>query len=611
MTTRCPKRTLLILLVCLIATPAFSAENADGPRLAVFRLQGEMTEKPQGDDLLFGSAGTLALTDVVSRMEKAADDDNVKGVVWILGNLSIGRAQIEELLQAAEKVKAAGKRVHAHTGSLSTTEYILLSGASSISIVPTADIWLTGFFGESPYLRGLLDKLGVVPDYLTCGEYKSAAEIFMRKEPSPEADKMQNWLLDSIFTTTLETIAKGRQTTPDQVHKWIDNAPYTAEKAKQLKIVDNVETLQQFEERLKQEYGNEIKFDKKYGKKKSQEIDFNNPFAVLRLWGELLQGSKPKKSTKDSVAIVYVEGPIVEGSAQQNPFGSSGIAFSSAIRKALKEVADDDSIKAMVLRINSPGGSAVASEIILQGTKHVKAKKPIVVSMGDVAASGGYYVTCAADTIFAERFTITGSIGVVGGKFATTKMWDKIGVQFKSYSRGKNAGILSSEKPFSEQEREKMQSWMDEIYAVFKKHVTDSRGSRLKKDIEELAGGRVYTGVQALELGLVDKIGSLDDAVEHVAEKAGIKDYEVRIVPKPKNFLEALIEDLVDENGDEDSLIRMSPQSSGSGILDLALPMLQQLDPHRLSAVKLALQRLDLIQRERAVLMMPEIIVSH
>lgn len=602
---------LLLLSACwLPASSAFGQEKQ--PKLAVFRLSGEVSEQPKGDDLLFGSVGGVALKDLVERIDKAKTDDEVKGIVLLLNEISVGRAQTEEILQALNSFRESGKKVHAHTGSTSTGSFLLLTAADTIAMTPTADLWLVGFYGESPYLRGLLDKIGVVPDYLTCGDYKSAAEMFMLKGPSPEAEKMQNWLLDSIYQTTLDLIAKGRKTSPDKVREWINNGPYSAEKAKELGIIDAVATLEQFEEGLRKEYGEKAEFDRKYGKKKQQEMDLSNPFAVLRIWSELLQGAKPKKDEKDAIGIVYVEGPIVEGSAQQSPFGSSGVAFSSAIRKALHDAAEDDSIKGVVLRVNSPGGSAVASEIILQATRRVKEKKPIVVSMGDVAGSGGYYVTCASDAIFADRFTITGSIGVVAGKFATTQAWDKIGVTFKSYRRGDNAGILSSERPFSDEEREKIRSWMEEIYGVFKGHVVKIRGEKLKKDIDELAGGRVYTGEQALELGLVDKIGTLTDAVKFVADKAGVKEYEIRIVPKPKNFLETLLEDIVDDNGDSDSLIRMAKRagSAQTSVLDAVLPMIGQVDSGRLAAVKSALMCLELLQRDRVALMTPQITIA-
>src|SRR5208283_758716 len=183
-----------------------------------------------------------------------------------------------------------------------------------------------------------------------------------------------------------------------------------------------------------------------------------------------------------------------------------------------------------------------ASEIILDATRRLKAKKPLVVSMGDVAGSGGYYVACAADTIFADATTLTGSIGVVGGKIATTEMWKKIGITFKEYKRGQNAGIFATDDVFTESERARMRALMDEDYDTFKKHVTDVRGRRLKKPIDDLAGGREYTGQQALDLGLVDRLGTLNEAVAFAAAQAKLKTYDVRVVPEPKNFLERLTE---------------------------------------------------------------------
>lgn len=321
-------------------------------------------------------------------------------------------------------------------------------------------------------------------------------------------------------------------------------------------------------------------------------------------------GSGKKKSTKDAIGIVYVDGAIGLGAGEPSPFGGGG-ANSSDIRKALDEAAADDSIKAVVLRVDSPGGSAVASEIILDATRRVKAKKPFVVSMGNVAGSGGYYVACASDTIFADENTITGSIGVVGGKLATSGMWKKIGVTFKSYTRGQNAGLLGTSDVFSKPEREKMQAWMDDIYGVFKGHVTAARGDRLKKPIDELAGGRVYTGRQALELGLIDKIGTLQDAIEHVAAAAKLTEYEIRSVPEAKNFLDELLKELSGEEDDK-SRFGLALKSGGDrhlSLVELALPHLRGLDPQRVKSVTAALKHLQLMQREGAVLVMPEISV--
>jgi protease-4 len=600
---------ILVSLLGLAAAQAADDKKADASNatIAVFRLTGSVTEEPAEESLFSASTKAVSLKDLVTRMKQAAEDEAVKAVVILHEGGSIGSAQREELRQAMAKLRAAGKDVYTHADSLSMSEYVLLSGASRISVVPTGDMWLTGLYGELPYLRGLLDKLGVKPDFLTCGDYKSAAEIFLREGPSKQADEMENWLLDSLYKTYVKLIAQGRGVEPSQVRQWIDGGPYTAEKAKAAGIIDAVEHRQAFEDTLKSKYGQNVVFDKKYGKKKPPKLDFSSPFAIFKIMGDLMGEGQKKKKEKDAIGIVYVDGPIMLGTGT-DAFGSK-MARSTDIRKALEEAAQDDSIKAVVLRIDSPGGSAVASEIILDATKRVKSKKPFVVSMGDVAASGGYYVACGSDTIFADESTITGSIGVVSGKFATNPMWKKIGVTFKEYKRGANAGMLSSADVFTPAEKEKMQAFMDEIYGVFKGHVTEIRGKRLKKPIDELAGGRVYTGQQALDLGLVDKIGTLQDAITYLADKAKLTDYEVRIVPEPKNFIERLLEEISGEKDEPKGLKLKAGAASQPSLIELALPYLEHLDPQRVRAIKTALFRLQLMQQEGAVLMMPEMIL--
>lgn len=587
-----------------------SAKTAEAakPVVAVFRLSGTLTETPTDDTFPFATEHTVSLKDLVKRMQRAADDTNVKAVMLTVGELSVGRAQIEELRQAIAGLRSAGKDVYAHADSLSMPHYTLLCGATQVSLVPTGDLWLTGMSGDSLHIRGLLNKIGATPDFLTCGAYKSAAEMFMRESPSKEADEMHNWLFDGLYESSVKLIARGRGVSTEKVRKWIDEGPYGAKQAHEVGLIDAVQHRQEFEEGVKQRFEGKVKLDTKYGQKEHQSIDLSSPFGVFNFYAELLGG---KKATvhKDSVAIVYVEGPIVLGSHTPSPFdGGSPVAASSPIRAALKKAAEDDSIKAVVLRVNSPGGSATASEIILDATKHVKGKKPLVVSMGDVAGSGGYYVACGSDTIFADESTITGSIGVVAGKLATAEMWNKIGVTWKEYKRGANAALLSTSRTFSTEERQKLQAWMDDIYGVFKGHVTTIRGQRLKKPIDDLAGGRVYTGRQALDLGLVDKIGTLADAVKFAASEAKIEKFELRVVPEPKNFLDQLLESASGEK-EEDKASLSSVAASArarSSLLEVALPQLRGLDPERIGSVLHALQQLQILQDEGVVLMTPE-----
>jgi protease-4 len=572
------------------------------PRVAVFRIAGRVQETPREEVFNLGGENGIALATLVSRIDKAAKDDSVKAVVIVFDQPTIGAAQVKELREAFGRVRAAGKQVFAQADTIAgLSQYSLLAAACHLSVVPTADIWVTGIYDEEPYLHGLLQKLGVKPDFMTCGDYKSAAETFMRDGPSREAEAMQNWLLDGLYETQVKRIAVSRKISEELVKAWIDSGPHSAEKAKELGMVDAVEHRQDLEARLKRQFGPDVAFDRKFGSKSEPRLDVSSPFGILKFWGELLSASRPAESKKPAIGIVYVEGPIVLGGRSASLFQDT-VAASTSIRKALDSAAADDSIKAVVLRVDSPGGSALASEIILDATRRVKAKKPFSVSMENVAGSGGYYVACGADTIFADDTTITGSIGVVGGKLATGGLYEKLGLTFKSYRRGQNSGMLASGDVFSPGERLKMRSWMDEIYAVFKGHVTAIRGNRLKKPIDDIAGGRVYTGKQAFELGLVDRLGTLHDAIEHVASLAKLTDYDVRVIPKPKSFLEQLLEDGADTDTRKGLDTILKPT-----LFELARPYLRSLDPTRADLVRMALGRLELISREGVILMMPEL----
>src|SRR5262245_39288704 len=267
--------------------PAKKAPAAKS-RIAVFRLAGPVTESDEEDLFSFDSPRAVTLKDLVARLKKAAADPEVKAVVFLPEGGSIGLAQAEEVRQAMKRLRDAGKEVYAHADSLGMRSYTLLSGASRLSVVPTADLWVMGYAGEAPYLRGLLDKVGVKPDYLTCGAYKSAAEIFMRTGPSPEAEKMENWLFDSVYDTTIGLIARGRDLKPDKVRELIDAGPYQADEAKKAGLVDAVEHRQAFEAMLKAKYGDDVVFDKKYGQKKQPKLDLTSPLAPFRLVADIL-----------------------------------------------------------------------------------------------------------------------------------------------------------------------------------------------------------------------------------------------------------------------------------------------------------------------------------
>jgi protease-4 len=611
--------TIPALIAALLLTslnPAVAAVAADDAAkaagtVAVFSIDGGVSEKPGDEELaIFTGQSADSFLSLTTRMRKTIDDDDVKAVVILAGGSAPGLAQAEELHKLLVDIKKAGKPVYVHADMLMTRQVMIFSGASEISMSPTGYIFLHGLYGEQVHLRGLLDRLRIKPDFITMGAYKSAAETFMLESASPAAAGMTKWLFDGMYDSTVNALASGRGVKPAKVKAWIDDGIYSATEATEAGIIDSVTFRQDLVEQIKKKHGKDVSFDKRYGRKSQQQIDLSNPFAALQLWAQILSGPSKKKSTKDGVAVIYVEGSILAGTPAASPFGAAGGAYSTPIRKALDAAAADDTIKAVVLRVDSPGGSVVASEIILDATRRVKAKKPIVISMGNTAASGGYYVSCAADTIFAESGTITGSIGVLSGKFVTTEMWKSVGINFSPIARGKKAGMLGSATAFTEGERARMTAWMEEVYGQFKGHVTAIRGDRLKKPIDDLAAGRVWTGQQALEHGLVDKIGGIHDAIGFIADEAKLDDYEVRVLPRPKNFAELLMGDLNGGSNKKSNTLSLEASVSQDSLWKSVLPLMQGLDPNRVAAVRQAIQQLDIVSREQISLSTPILIAE-
>ena len=589
-----------------------------------FHLSGALTEQPMDDPFGLLGGQVTSLKDLLERLDKARKDSGVKAVILTFNGMEIGTAQTEELRTALMKFRTAGKPLLIHVGGqaveVNTRTFALLSAASSLSIEPLSDIWLTGLYGEALYLKTGMGKLGLGADFLQMGDYKSAAEMFTRTGPSEAAENNLNWLLDGLFETFVGMIAEARSLSPDKVRAIIDGGPYSARQALEAGLVDSVKYHDQFLADVRKEFGEKARIDNRYGEKKKPGIDLKSPFAFFTLLAQVT--APPKKPTRSAVGLVYVDGMILSGYAQPSPFGSSGLVFSGEIRNALEKAAADDTVKAVVMRVDSPGGSALGSEMILRALKQVRATKPVIVSMGNVAGSGGYYVSCAADTIFADEATITASIGVVGGKLVTSEMWDKLGVKWVAYKRGKRSNMLSSLSPFDEDQRKHLESWMEEIYGAFKQHVVHEREGKLRKSMEDIAGGRVFTGKQAKELGLVDEIGGLSDAIAYAAKKVNLDDYEVRIVPEPKNSIQRLLEEMSGTgkrssdlsvrggNAPPSAMTWGAMSRTTPGSVQTLLPILDMLDPVHVGAVRRSLRSMELLRTEGVLTVMPaEIIV--
>ena len=598
--------------VGLGAEVAEADETPPAPSVvAHFHLSGMLTESPMVDPFGFTIGQITSLKDLVRRLDQAGTDEEVEAVVLTYDGMYCGFGQLQEIRQAIGRVKDAGKTVHVHAEGMTTLTYALLCAGDHLSVAPESSLWLMGIYGEGLYVKGLLEKIGVDADFMHMGAYKSAGELFTRTGPSEEAAENINWLFDSYYDSLVKMIAESRGKTPKQVRRLIDKGPYMADAALDKGLIDAIETREAFVARVREEIEGPVKVDNRYGREKAMQINLASPLAFFSILAEMFK--TPTVSQKDAVAIVYVEGAILPGHSQPTLFGASDAAFSGDIRKALEKAANDKSVKAVVMRVDSPGGSAEASEVILNATRTVKAKKPFIVSMGDVAGSGGYYVSCAADAIFADEVTVTASIGVVGGKLITKGLWEKLGVNWVPYQRGARADFFNSDRPFNDDERELLERYMREVYEVFKGHVAEGRGDKLAKPLEDMAGGRVYTGKQALDLGLVDEMGGLHDAVKYAAAKASLDDYEVRIIPEPKDFITEMMQQYSGE-GDRPTDISMADATTvlaGHPTLAPLFDVLRKTEPQRAKALYQALQRIELIGAETAITMMPFDLVLH
>lgn len=620
---RCSKnRTLAAAVVVLAAgwlapTPALAEKS-----LLRLVFSGPLMEAPPPDAALlalFTGEQPKTLYSVVKKIEAARDDDKINGIAMVLEGASMSMAHIEELTRALNDFRASGKKVYCYTDYAGNSGYALACAADHLTLAEHGSVEIMGINAQLWYYRGLLEKIGVQADMLHCGAYKSALEPYTRDEPSPEAAENVNWLLDGMYERWLAVMSEGRRMSLDQVRDAVNHAPLTADQALERKLVDAVGSYDSFAETLRQAYGADVKLVKKYKEKNDLEIDLENPFAMFDLLSQLM--APKEESKKPAIGLIYIEGGIVTGKQQNDPFGGSAMAASTTLRKAFEVARRDKNIKAVVVRVNSPGGSALASDIIWKAARRCAEEKPVIASMGSVAGSGGYYVAIPAETIFAEETTLTGSIGVVGGKMVWRELWtDKLGANVVEFNRGERSGLMSLNQMWSDSEREAMQDLMNSIYGQFRQRVLTSRGDRLKADLDELAGGRVFTGRQALERGLVDRIGGLFDALRFAANRVSISDYEVKVLPKHDEFAEIFAalsgqerEDEYDINAYGDAsafsvrsgIVNNPFAASLGGALDIAAPALRHVAPEQMNVFADGLRNLLILNNEKAGCFMP------
>lgn len=585
-----------LIISALLPIVSTAAEKEAKPLVAVYDIEGLVSESGQGESSMLGLSVNptrpLTLLDITRSLEKAADDAAVKGVVVDVDGAQLDFSQIQEIRRQLTAVREAGKDVWVYTEHLSNGTALLGSAANHLTLMPEADCSFHGIHAESMYFKGLMDKVGVRADVIHIGDFKSYGETFYRTGPSDQARQQEEQLIDSIFNQVVNDVAAGRKLAPEKVRAIIDDGALNPSKAVEAGIADHLMHRTDFVKKLHETYGTEAKFDRSYELPDLEGPEITGIMDVFKL---MFSESDSSKARKDFVAVVALDGDITEESV-------------APVRTQILKLAKEEKAKALVLRVNSPGGSALASEVLWEATDEWKATgKPFVVSMGGVAASGGYYVSAGADRIFAEAGTITGSIGVVGMKFVIGGAMDKLGISTHTIQHGKYAGAMSMVRGFSAEEAAIVRGSMAEVYVTFKKRVTDGRGKALKGDLEPLAGGRVYSGKQALEIGLVDQLGGLQDAISHATLAAKLDHPDIKLLPEPKSGLEGLF--AKPDKKKDDEIIRASVGSSAStrfraawlraGVTD-PLP-----EPAR-SAVSRFASRLEAFQNTRILLIGPD-----
>jgi protease-4 len=495
------------------------APSLTGSSYLVLNLEGGIPEQPPTELAPFLERHPPSLRTLVESLDGAASDSRVTAMVLRVSFLpDAGWAKVQELRDAIGRFRRSGKPAYAHLEFCGNKEYYLASACTKVYAVPTALLDVTGLATEVTFFRGTLDKLGVQAQFEGVGKYKNAPNQFTERGfTAPHREQMEA-LLDSVYGHYLGAIARARSKTPEQMQAVLDAGPYDGEGALQAGLVDELVYEDQLHDRLKN----------------AEQV---TPGRYVRSSRGFGFDGRPK------LALVYVVGDILPGQSQNSPFGGS-FAGSDTVSDALRTAREDGDIRAVVMRVDSPGGSGTASDVIWREVDLTRHKKPVIVSMGDLAASGGYYVSMGGDAIVAEPSTITGSIGVFGGKFSVQGLYDKLGLSKEILSRGRHATLFDDYRPWSDEERAHVRGMMESFYTRF---VTKAAEGRKKsyQEIDAVAQGRVWTGADALERGLVDRLGGLDVALTLAKERARIpRDQEVRLVilPERKGLLETLFE---------------------------------------------------------------------
>ena len=476
-----------------------------------------MSGNPYGQD-------PMGLDQILKDLDKAEKDENIKGMLLNLRGVSARMATLSEVRDALLDFKKSGKFIYAYADSYTQKSYYLASAADSIFMTPEGGFLFLGMSAEVMFYKKALEKVGVELQVIRHGSYKGAVEPFLRQDLSKENREQIESYMGAIWDKYMSDVSAARNIPVETLHSFVDElAAIDNERLKETGLVDGLIYYDEMLSLVK----------KKMGVEEEEDLE-----AISLKKYKDVQTKEKKEYSRDKVAVIYAMGSVVDGESGEGSIGSARIA--RAIRKARR----DESVKAIVFRINSGGGSALASDVIHQEVKLAAKVKPVVASMGDVAASGGYYIAAPADTILASPNTITGSIGVFG-LFPNIEVLlnDKLGINTDVVKTNKHSDVMSISNPLDPAERAYIQKMVDDTYITFVNVVAEGRGKSYE-EIDAIGGGRVWAGANALELGLIDMFGGLEKSIEVAAEMAGLENYRVQSLPKLDDPMTAIMKQL-------------------------------------------------------------------
>ena len=525
----------LIFIFGIIASSGSSESvSISKPHILKLELSGAIQDRVEKTPFdvygeFFGSdIKAIGLNDLLVNIHKAKTDENISGIYIEMGYLSAGFATLEEIRNALLDFKDSGKFITTYSEVYTQRAYYLASVSDDICIYPEGTIELKGLNSTVTFYTDALKKIGVEPQIIRHGKFKSAVEPFMLTEMSAANREQTELYIGSIWDEYLDNVAEDRELTNERLNEIINNFEIRSPKAAlNLGLVDRLcyrDQLQNHLSTLMEETKySEVKF---ISLNKYQKVNYENARAKFK---------------KDKIAVIYAQGEIRSGE------GSETIIGSERISKALRKAREDDKVKAIVLRVNSPGGSALASDVIWREAKLAQEVKPVIVSMGDVAASGGYYIACAADKIYALPSTITGSIGVFGILMSFEELYtEKIGLTFDQVKTNRFADLGNTTRPLTKEEYTIIQESVVDIYETFTSKVAEGRNMS-QRNVDGIGQGRVWSGVNAMDINLIDEYGGLNDAIKGAAELAELEDYRVYELPEQKDPLQELLQGLEED----------------------------------------------------------------